>query len=73
MSLIVKSRHAKAPSKRVAAELWESFMKNGSTHSGMARHLPYLMNRAESEGVPYVLTGHPRKGYSIKKLEVGDG
>lgn len=53
-------------SKTARERCWQQFLRGGTTHSGRATTLPYLMRRAERAGVPYVLTAHPGVGYHLR-------
>lgn len=54
------------PSKAAYERTWFAFMHGGTGHSGGANMLPYIINRCEREGQPYVLTANPGHGYYIK-------
>lgn len=53
-------------SKAQQRRTWEAFMEGGTTHSGRAQTLPYVMRRCEREKIPYKLTAVPGQGYHIE-------
>lgn len=66
MTLCVNSPHEVALTKAAERRIWEAFIDGGTTHSGRASTLPYIMRRCEREGVPYRLTAMPGMGYFIE-------
>lgn len=57
----------KKMSQRAKDDTWDTFMRNGTTHSKSAMTLPYIINRCEQEGIAYELQAWPGYGYFIKK------
>jgi len=54
------------PRKKTGATLWRQFLAGGSFHSGEAGLVPYIVNRCEREGIPYILEAVPGHGYGIR-------
>ena len=52
-------------SKAALERNWQAFMRGGTNHSGRGATLAAIINRADREGIPYVLTAHPGLGYHI--------
>ena len=54
-------------SEKMKRLTWEGFIQGGTSHSGNAGTLPYVMNRCEEEKVEYTLRAAPGKGYYISQ------
>lgn len=50
--------------------VWDEFMRSGTSHSGNATTLPYVINRCEQEGIPYKLEAAPGMGYRLERIEL---
>jgi hypothetical protein len=67
--LTIISTHEETLSKSAKERLWEEFMRSGTTHSGTASTLPYLIRRCEREKVCYRLTAVPGEAYFLERTE----
>ena len=70
--LVVSSPHEIALTKAAQKRTWDAFVKHGTTHSGNASTLPYIMRRCEREGIAYTLEAMPGTGYFIRRGVRGD-
>ncbi len=64
--LSVFSPYEIAMTKAAQKRTWEAFLERGTSHSGNASTLPYVIRRCEQEGVGYKLTALPGRGYYIE-------
>lgn len=69
VTLCVSSPFELEVSRPIGAMLWKSFMAGTTSHhSAKASTLPYMIRRAEREGVPYLVEAHPGLGYTMRRV-----
>ena len=68
--IVVVSLHEMALSKAEQRRIWKAFIERGTSHSGKASTLPFVMRKCELEGVEYRLTAMPGESYWIEPMAV---
>jgi hypothetical protein len=66
------SPYEMALTKAAQRRIWEQFLERGTSHSGNAATLPYILRRCEQERIAYTLEAMPGVGYYVKRGVRGD-